>query len=295
MSHPSDSHPVPETSFAPTLVGIVLLFLLGACLGHCAWKGDYVSATVCGLVLVGSCLGYWYGIWRTLGSAVAALVTVQIAQPVSSYFVPGLQKVWASSLSPQLGLLLSGVLVFALITCLFWMVGMAIFRRSSTLRRWDGYVGFVFGLANSSLIAALTLWSLLATEPIVTKIKQADSNSLTPSALVVVHRLDQLLVATNKSYVVVPLKQWNPLIELPFLRQYQNEVTNALENTANRNEPGVATQASILDRFISNPKVQKMIGQGPDSTNPIHGVEILSGHASTLVNKLLTGDVSKIK
>ncbi len=212
----------PESTGNPILA-IGLVSLIGILCGYFWWIGDQVAMVSLGLIDLGCVVGYWYGIWRTVGSSVGVWAGCQLAAPSATHLVPILEKQFGQSVPTQTGLLLSGIAAGTLATLIFWMVGKVVFRRSRFLKRCDQYAGFTFGFANAVALVALVLWGVLASEPEIKRRQQMTFGAKSEQADQISQRLNQILVATKNSYVMVALRGWNPFLELPQLKKIKQQ------------------------------------------------------------------------
>ena len=206
-----------------SILAILFFAVVGAAIGHCWWVGDHVATGTTAIIGMGGAVGYWYGIWRTIGSSVGLYMGYQYASPAAAQLVPILEKQIGQSIPATTALLFSGALVGIGVTLVFFVVGVVMFRRSQTLKQHDRKAGFVFGLLNSTSIVALTLWGLLTAEPKIQELQQIHAGQNNQQANSIASKLDLALIATKKSYVMIALRGWNPFDEVAYLKNAKEQ------------------------------------------------------------------------
>ena len=252
-----------------SISAILFFAVVGAAIGHCCWVGDQVGTGTTAIIGIGGAVGYWYGIWRTIGSSVGLYVGYQYAAPAAAQVVPILEKQIGQSIPVSTALLISGALVGIGVTLVFFVVGALMFRKSHTLKQYDRKAGFVFGLLNSTTIVALTLWGLLAAEPRIQALQQMQSGQKDQQANSIASKLDLALVATKKSYVMLALRGWNPFNEVAYLKSTKEQL-----------------EGFIAERQFSE---NRLTGPG-ESKKPTQGADM-----QKLIQALFQGNNDKIK
>jgi len=242
-----------------SILAILFFAVVGAAIGHCWWVGDHVATGTTAIIGLGGAVGYWYGIWRTIGSSVGLYVGYQYAAPVAVQVVPMLEKQIGQSIPVTSSLLISGALVGICVTLVFFVVGALIFRRSQTLKQYDRKVGLVFGLLNSTTFVALTLWGLLAAEPKIQELQQMQAGQKNQQTNSLASKLDSALIATKKSYVMFALREWNPFNEVAYLKSAKEQLEGLIaesQSSENRNagpvETNRPTQGDDMQKLIQS-------------------------------------------
>jgi mannitol-specific phosphotransferase system IIBC component len=136
MRNESSSNSEYSESSSVSIPGILFFLVVGASLGHCWWVGDYVSTIAIAAIGVGSVVGYWYGIWRTVGSSIGLYAGYQYAAPAAAQLMPRIEKQFGQSIPADTGVLLSGALVGIGVTLVFLIIGIVMFRYSQSLKRY---------------------------------------------------------------------------------------------------------------------------------------------------------------
>lgn len=242
------------TSSVP-IAGILFLFLFGASFGHCWWVSDYVAMTSVGVVGAGCLVGYWYGIWRAVGSTVGLWAGVQFAVPASIRLVPWVERQLSYTVPPAYGVFMSGLFVGLCVTVVFWGIGMILFRSSPFLKRCDRYAGFAFGGANAVLLVALPLWGLLASESEIMKMKQTATVSHSENEngpVDMSERLVALLSATKKSYVMRGLERWSPFVDFPIVRDLKTKIQSSIASKPSDGSNGSLIPSGMLEQVLKN-------------------------------------------
>ena len=228
MHNASSSNSEYSESSSVSILGILFFLVVGALLGHCWWIGDPVTTFAIAAIGVGSVVGYWYGIWRTVGTSIGLYTGYQYAALVASQMVPMIEKQFGQPIPASTGILLSGALVGIGVTFVFLIVGIVMFRYSQTLKQYDRYLGFAFGIANSASLVALVLWGLLAAEPKIREFQQFHASQISDQSANLSLRLDQVLIATKSSYLMPALREWNPFDKLPYLKSVKEQLESVI-------------------------------------------------------------------
>lgn len=262
---PSLSSSYSESSEPRDVSTIAILFfaLVGAAMGHCWWVGDHVASATTAIIGLGGALGYWYGIWRTIGSSVGLYVGFEYAAPTAAQVVPMVEKQFGQTIPSNAALLISGGLVGLGVTLVFFVVGALMFRRSQTLKKYDRDVGFAFGLLNATAIMALTLWGLLAAEPKIHELRQLQVGQKNEESDSITNKLDLALVATKKSYVMFALREWNPFNEVVYLKNAKEQLESLIvERQANEHRSALPSESTGLNLSSEMQKLIQTMNKG---------------------------------
>jgi uncharacterized membrane protein required for colicin V production len=229
-----------------TFLSSVVLFAVGFCAIHCWLVKDWIALATIVAVVAGGLAGFWWGIWRTLASWLGCYAGYSLAGYTADRLIPFLENQSKLTLDRSTGLSISGVAVGSAVTLFLIILG-AILRRNETIKAFDRRAGFVLGTASSSISAAMIFWVLLAAEPtikrsqLLIKTNPAIANS-SETQFVAIEKLSNVLDALNKSYVMVALKPWNPIVEVAYLRDMKSKIEASITTPSktNRAEIGPA-------------------------------------------------------
>ncbi|MFN7891791.1 MAG: CvpA family protein [Pirellula sp.] len=243
--------------------GIVLLFLLGAGMGHCWWVGDVIAIGALFVLLVGSLVGYFCGLWRSLASTVGMFIGYQFALPISVRLLPFLEGQIHQSIEPTIGIAISGLAAGSVATLGILWIGVFL-RRNTMFRIVDQYAGGVAGLCSSVVGVALVFWVVLAAEPTIRQSREiADRNEMLSlgkdTRYVALIRLTEFIDATKKSYVMVGLRSWNPIVDVAHIRDLKKQIETSLDPARWNSETNGGILGSIpkLIRAPTTPPVQQ--------------------------------------
>lgn len=236
-------------------VGILFIFLCGVSIGHCWWIGDVVAMVSVGFISLGCFLGYCLGLWRTIGPSVSASLGFLLAERTSPFLIPIVEKQLGQTFTASTGMLVSGLAVAVLVSLVFWTVRVFVIRKSRLLKSLDQYTGFLFGFGNSVAVVALFLWGLIASEPAIMQLRHSKSHG-SDRADQLVRKLDEVLVATKRSYVMFALERWNPFFEVPQFRELKHQFDALIAKRASREADYSPLNA---EKAETDPGLQKLI------------------------------------
>jgi len=236
MREPESSSPIT------TILWVIVLFAIGFGAVHCWSVKDWVALSTIGAVLIGGIAGYLWGMWRTLASSVGFYTGYALAEPTAARLIPYIENQWKQSIDRSTGLMISGFVAGAVVTLVLVVVG-ALLRRSETFKDCDHRAGFLLGLASTSLSVAMIFWVLLAAEPTIEQARRViQSNPSLAQAndkqAIAIGKMSDLLAALKKSYVMTALSQWNPILEVDYLRQMKAEIESSITKPMNANQSG---------------------------------------------------------
>lgn len=233
----------PETSSPITnILWVIVLFAVGFGAVHCWSVKDWVALSTIVAVLIGGIAGYLWGMWRTLASSVGFYAGYALAEPTAERLIPYIESQLKQSIDQSTGLMISGFVAGSVVTLFLIVVG-ALLRRNETFKECDHRAGFLLGLASTSLSAAMIFWVLLAAEPTIEQARRViQSNPSLAQAndkqAIAIEKMSDLLGALKKSYVMTALVQWNPILEVDYLRQMKAEIESSITKPMNANQSG---------------------------------------------------------
>ncbi len=223
-----------------TFLSVIFLFAVGFVGVHCWAVKDWVALSTIVAVLVGGIAGYLWGMWRTLASSVGFYAGYALAGQTADSLVPFIESQWKQTVDRSTGLMISGFVAGAVVTLVLIVVG-ALLRRNEAFRMCDHRAGFLMGLASTSLSAAMVFWVLLAAEPTIDQARRVIQS--TPSLAnasatqsIAIEKVSDLLAALKKSYVMMALSPWNPIVEVDYLRQIKSEIESSITKPTNPNK-----------------------------------------------------------
>ena len=237
-----------------TFLSLIILFAIGFVAVHCWVVRDWVALSTVVAVMVGGIAGYWWGMWRSLASSVGCYAGYALASPTADQLIPFVENQWKQTVDRPTGLLVSGIVVAAAVTLLLIVIG-TLLRKNETLEAYDHRAGFLLGVASTSVSAAMIFWVLLAAEPTIEQSRRVIQN--TPSLAnasatqsIAIERMSDLLVALKKSYVIVALKPWNPIVEVAYLREMKSTIESSLTKPQDANQSSGGFELSTLSNKL---------------------------------------------
>jgi len=237
-----------------TFLPVIILFAIGFVAVHCWVVRDWVALSTVIAVMVGGLAGYWWGMWRSLASSAGCYFGYALASPTADRLIPFVETQWKQTLDRPTWLLISGIVVAAVVTLLLIVIG-TLLRKNETLEACDHRAGFLLGVASTSVSVAMIFWVLLAAETTIEQSRRVIQNipSLANEGAtqsIAVEKLSDVLVALKKSYVMIVLKPWNPIIEVAYLREMKSTIESSLTKPQEANQSSSGFELRSLSKKI---------------------------------------------
>ena len=141
--------------------------------------------------------------------------------------------------------------------------GWLILRRIHWFVSIDRNLGMLVGIGKSALLVAIGLWTVLAMEPRMIKMRSAmGSNDGASSALY--HRFLNVGQATRQSRSLSYLAAWNPIAQNPQLSALLDQSESMIRELQNQNDPDHAggLAATKLTSLLND--LQQQWSPGPN-------------------------------
>ena len=235
-------------------LSLIILFAIGFVAVHCWVVRDWVALSTIFAVMVGGIAGYWWGMWRSLASSVGCYAGYALASPTADRLIPFVENQLKQTVDRPTWLLISGIVVAAAMTLFLIIIGMLL-RRNEALKAYDHRAGFLLGVASTSVSAAMIFWMLLAADTTIEQSRRVIQNSpslanASATQSIAVEKLSDVLVALKKSYVMVALKPWNPIVEVAYLREMKSTIESSLTKPQDANQSSGGFELSTLSNKL---------------------------------------------
>jgi uncharacterized membrane protein required for colicin V production len=200
----------PQEFGASTLLWLLLIGLASAA-GVLYFLDDYLGAISMLPIAFGAAMGFRSGAWKMFSMLLASVFGFFLAVPASKFLSPIIQSAFSRPISDSsLGLGLSGLVVGTCIAAISILIGSLLTRRYPRFRALDQSLGMLVGTVKSLALIVIGLWTILAMEPRMLKMRASSAQSEYESSSLF-HRILTISQATRNSPYLGHLVAWNPI------------------------------------------------------------------------------------
>lgn len=284
-----NSAPQTQPSSSATLLWLLLIALASGA-GVLYFLNDKLGAMAILPIGLGAAMGYRSGAWRMLSMLLGSVCGFYFAVPTSVFLIPMIESTFHRTISqPGLGVGLSGFVAGSIVTVLSLTIGWILTSRIHWLKSLDQSLGMLVGTAKSTALIAIAIWTVLAMEPRMIKLRgtnpgsEDESNSL-------YHRFLSIGDATRKSPCLSYLVVWNPIATNAALNDMLNKSEAMVRDIQSQTSAVQSGQLPVASKLTS------MFGDlhGPqDSSNSTESTDI--DGVGSLIQQFMNGQSATIK
>ena len=280
-----------QQSWSTTILWLLLIGLASAG-GVLYFLDDKLGAGIMIPIAIGAIMGYRSGAWKMFSMLLGSICGFYFAVPTADILVPLLESRlgWTIS-SSGVGLGVSGFVAGTLATVLSLTFGWIVTSRFLWLKSLDQNLGMIVGTTKSLALIAIGLWTVLAMEPRMIKMRGASAQADdTPGSLY--HRFLSVGEATRKSPCLRYLVAWNPIRENATLNVLLNKTESMVRDAQiqySAAQSGKLPASSKLTSMFSELQRQNSASQ-PSAPEPFSIDSI-----GSIVSQLVEGQWSASK
>ena len=252
----TEKQPEPPNQYLP--LWLTLLATLGAIIGFCYVKQDYVAATALAIIMVCGLWGYYVGALRLVAYCTSLAAAYAFAWPVTRFIQPYIASQLAASpgVTRLISLLVSAIGVFMLTSLTLTYISRRLLRHRPQANWANRLLGFGVGALQGTAAMLLVLSGIQVTEPYANRrIEVSNKQDNDTVARTVSKRVIEIANSTRHSAIGFLVTNYNPFEKVPQLRNLQR--TASVVSDPYRLEKVMRSPA--VKRLKNNPDVRGAI------------------------------------